>query len=92
MTETRAEWAAALNGYDGGVKYQPGDQKYAELVADSVATHLASLNEATREHGKVLSADVVSREVTVEDDGTQIIRPWAVVRAGQPVTEDSDVR
>jgi hypothetical protein len=85
MSETRAEWAAALNGYDGGTKYQQGDREYAELVADSVTTHLASLNEATREMGKVRSADVVFREVTVEDDGTQIIRPWQVEREGQAV-------
>lgn len=85
MSETRTEWAAALNGYDGGVKYQTGDREYAELVADSVATHLASLNEATREHGKVRSVDLVSRSVTVEDDGTQIIRPWQVEREGQAV-------
>jgi hypothetical protein len=84
MPETRTEWAAALNGYDGGVKYtNHGDREYAELTADSVATHLASLNEATREYGKVKSVDLVQREVTVEDDGTQIIRPWQVVRAGE---------
>lgn len=85
MSETRTEWAAALYGYDGGVKYQAGDREYAELVADSVATHLASLNEPTREAGKVRSVNLVSREVTVEDDGTQIIRPWSVEREGQVV-------
>jgi hypothetical protein len=85
MSETRTEWAAALNGYDGGVKYQAGDREYAELVADSVATHLASLNGPTRELGKVRSVYLVFREVTVEDDGTQIIRPWQKEREGQVV-------
>ncbi len=84
MPETRTEWAARANYYDGAAKHQRGtDREHAELIADSMATYLASLNDATRECGGVKSADLVSREVTVEDDGTQIIRPWRVERAGE---------
>ena len=86
MSETRTEWGARYNYYDGTTKHQEGsDREHAELIADSVATHLASLNEATRRHGGVESVDLVHRQVTVEDDGTQIIRPWQVERAGQVV-------
>lgn len=86
MTATRTEWAARFNPYEGGEKYENagGDREHAEFTVDSVATYLASLNDATREHGGFRSVDLVSREVTVEDDGTQIIRPWAVVRTGCP--------
>ncbi len=84
MTETRTEWAARFNYYDGTAKHEiGGDREHAELTADGKATHLASLNDATRELGGVKSAELVSREVTVEGDGTQIIRPWKVERAGQ---------
>jgi len=89
MTTTRTEWAAAVNYYDGTVKHAPGtDEDHAQLLADSVTTHIESLNGPTRKENGVESADVVSREVTVEDDGTQVIRPWRVARAGQAYEGD----
>jgi hypothetical protein len=84
MPETRTEWAARFNRYDGTAEHKiGGDRDHAELYADSTATHLASLNEPTRREGGIESADLVSREVAVEDDGTRNIRPWQVVRAGE---------
>lgn len=85
MTESRTEWAAQFTRYDGTVKHEPcgADREHAEFTADSVTTYLESLNEPTRRENGVESAEVVSRTVTVEDDGTQIIRPWQVVRVGE---------
>lgn len=85
MTDTRIEWAARLNRYDGTTKFDSHglDREHAEFTADSVTRYLNSLNEPTRRENGVESADLVRREVTVEDDGTQIIRPWQVERAGR---------
>lgn len=86
MSETRTEWAARFNRYDGTWKADSvGDREHAEFTADSVATYLTSLNEPTHQENGVKSVDLVHREVTVEDDGTQIIRPWQVEREGRPV-------
>lgn len=91
MPETRTEWAARANYYDGTVKHTVGnDREHAEMVTDSIATHLASLNEPTNQYNGVESVDLVSRLVTVEDDGTQIIRPWHFERAGTPQRDGSD--
>lgn len=91
MPETRTEWGARINYYDGTTKHTPAgdDQAFAEMAADSMMTHIESLNEPTRLENGVRSADVVSRQVTVEDDGTQIIRPWQVERAGVPVADEA---
>lgn len=87
---TRTEWAARANYYDGTAKHQIGsDREHAELMADSMTTHLDSLNEPTRRAGGVESVDLVSRSVTVEDDGTQIIRPWRVERPGTACAPNS---
>jgi hypothetical protein len=89
MPETRTEWAARANYYDGTTKHTIGaDREHAELIADSMATHLASLNEPTRQLGGIESADLMSRRVTVENDGTQIIRPWHFERPGNPAVDE----
>jgi hypothetical protein len=87
MAETRTEWAARFTRYDGTEKHENAgdDREHAEFTADSVTAYLESLNESTRRMNGFESAEVVSRTVTVEDDGTQIIRPWRFERAGEPV-------
>lgn len=91
-TPARIEWAMALTYLTGETKHSAaGDEEHAALMADSVATHLASLNEPTREHNGVDSAAVVNREVRVLHDGTQIIGPWRHVRAGRPIEDREDV-
>ncbi|MFY1686534.1 hypothetical protein [Plantactinospora sp. WMMB782] len=80
----RVEWAAEAHYYDGTVKHSVAeDENHAALLADSIATHLASLNEPTRRHNGVESVAIVNREVRVFGDGTQVISPWRKVRDGR---------
>ncbi len=85
----RTEWAAALRA-NTGTQYQGegDDQAHATLVADSVATYLASLNEPTRRHLGVTGVDLVTRRVHTLPDNTVTMTPWTVVRPGRPVDGD----
>lgn len=91
MAETRTEWAGRVLYYDGTVKHTIGSHREsAELIVDSIATHIESLNEPARKENGVDEVHVVSRLVTVEDDGTQIIKPWRFERAGVPWRDGGD--
>jgi hypothetical protein len=77
--EQGVEWAARAVMFDGGAKYMPGDEEYARMVVESMAMHLASLNEATRRAGGVERAELVRRETREWPDGSRWTGPWTTV-------------
>jgi hypothetical protein len=83
--EQGAEWAARCVYYDGGVMYtDSADENFARMVVESMAMHLASLNEATRRLGGVQHVVLVRRETRKWPDGSRWTGPWT---AADPGTE-----
>lgn len=79
------EYARARFGRDGSIVYDRFDTlQQAEAETDAKAQWLASLNEATRREYTADSFAVMSREVWILADGTNVIRPWQQLRAGNP--------
>lgn len=79
------EYARARFGRDGTVVYDHFDTlQQAEAETDAKAQWLASLNEATRSEHTAASFAVASRQVWILVDGTNVIRPWQLLRAGNP--------
>jgi hypothetical protein len=83
--EVGTEWAARCVYFDGGVMYiDSTDEDFARMVVESMAMHLASLNEATRRAGGVERVELVRRETREWPDGSRWTGPWT---AADPGTE-----
>lgn len=87
--ETRTDWATAVTYLNGTVRHTGADEEeHVALTADSITTHLASLNEPTRQMNGVDTVAIVNRDVSILPDGTQVIGPWREVRQGRVLEND----
>lgn len=89
-TETEI-WAARLDG-PNGPRYSEGpDREHAELIADSIATHLAAVAEGrdtpARSGPEVTAVAVVRRTRRVHADTSERLSAWEYIRDGKPVEE-----
>ncbi|MFY1595522.1 hypothetical protein [Micromonospora sp. WMMD737] len=91
LGDHREEWAAEVTYLDGRKQRQQlADAEHAALVADSITTHVASLNEPTRKAHGVKSAAIVTRTVTAygpTDLPTLVISPWQHHRDGRELKD-----
>ncbi|MEU3452224.1 hypothetical protein ABZ671_01075 [Micromonospora sp. NPDC006766] len=84
-TEVTEEWSAAVIR-NGTTRYQSaGDAEHAAIIADSIATHVASMNEPTREAYGVTGTAVMHRTTVRYEDDYQLTSPWRKIRDGQPL-------
>lgn len=83
-------WAARLDGPDGARYSEGPDREHAELVADSIATHLEAVaaGRDTRGRGpEVTGVALVVRDRRVFRDGSEHLTAWRLVRDGKPVQD-----
>lgn len=88
------QWAVRMSCPDGDRYTETGDREHAEIVADSVATHLAEVaagRDRPARGPEVTGTAVVVREVRTFPDGSEHHSGWRHVRDGQPI-EDSEVQ
>lgn len=89
----REEWAAKFSCPDGDRYTETGDREHAELVADSVATHLAEVaagRDRPARGPEVTGVAVVSRLRRIYPDGSEHLSPWRWVRDGEPVRDEEE--
>ncbi|PZG12996.1 hypothetical protein C1I95_24625 [Micromonospora craterilacus] len=84
IADLTEEWAAVTHHPDGkSTRRWADDAEHAALIADSVATHVASLSGPTSRANGIVATSIEYRTRIKYDNGAELLNPWHKLRDGQ---------